>query len=896
MCRAVDRACGAIDTVMAHIIQAGDEDGPATIRVKAMEAAIGEMFYECAVVYPEVEAAGSANEDKEDAGSEEKAPDGIKSTPNPANTDGGTSRTHVLPTPRNLEPKGDLSAEVRARVSACKAKRAGPKELKQRFKIAANKATRAALEAKDKAQRAAHTELVRAARTALRQQKELEHTFRRVWSTLLQQWAGAKCRTAPMCRWRAIIAWKNNSRARARRKAAATFRVASVKFHSILIQVDFWNGSEWIRAVAIADTGSGPTIVSERSVVEGIPRHDRAPSTVRLISADGSPLKGITGDVSSTIKFKFAGSTIEHTLPEAELSLDEDTTSIIGNGFWDASRATFCFAKRVIYTHSFTYDDEGNPDGEHREEIPFSINGQAPTDRTTVVSQQQESTTSRVGNVKVRARDDTEVPPGAIAVRARRHMQLWPNHEFKDAVHATLHIEASETHTTQVYHVYPIRIPFMNAGRTGEYIQGSTEVSSEDGTMVVAPMNVRPTLARATGRTGLSEVIVPIGISNMAQEAVEIAEGQVIGYAYPIDMAKETSQLAPTVTDKQMATLEAEALEARRIAEDSDYDSDAESREEVESHATECEGALKFVQQSRRVARLYTEAHTSFGSQTLDGIDDPTDRAWLEEIDEKGSDEVVDMILGGRRVGKWSLDEWEREMGEDLRFGPRIEPEMRTRLKCILYALQAIVSKHHLRPGMIADLEMGIELIDKDISPVKSRYRRYSPEEKRIIKAEVEKMKANGIVEYSDSPWSAPVVLVKKKDGSWRFCVNFTATVNPHIKKDAMPVPRTQDILDNLSKATLLSLWDVNSVYCQVTPTSEAGPSVHRIRHGLPRVDAVHPRAVRPYDQRQLLPTSHRDGSAERPQDAAQVSRTKSGGRRRSEDSHEPPAPRLQRG
>ena len=60
--------------------------------------------------------------------------------------------------------------------------------------------------------------------------------------------------------------------------------------------------------------------------------------------------------------------------------------------------------------------------------------------------------------------------------------------------------------------------------------------------------------------------------------------------------------------------------------------------------------------------------------------------------------------------------------------------------------------------------------------------------EKEAICEGCQAMLDKGIVEYSDSPWSAPVVLVKKKDGKWRFRVNFTATVNPHLIQDSEPL------------------------------------------------------------------------------------------------------------
>ena len=94
-----------------------------------------------------------------------------------------------------------------------------------------------------------------------------------------------------------------------------------------------------------------------------------------------------------------------------------------------------------------------------------------------------------------------------------------------------------------------------------------------------------------------------------------------------------------------------------------------------------------------------------------------------------------------------------------------------------------------------------ITLVDPTTEPNKSKH--------QIIKKEVLELYANGMTEQSDSPWSVPVVLVKKKDGKWRFCVNYTATVNRLLRRDAQPLANAQDVLDNLAKATTLSLWDV---------------------------------------------------------------------------------------
>jgi hypothetical protein len=64
----------------------------------------------------------------------------------------------------------------------------------------------------------------------------------------------------------------------------------------------------------------------------------------------------------------------------------------------------------------------------------------------------------------------------------------------------------------------------------------------------------------------------------------------------------------------------------------------------------------------------------------------------------------------------------------------------------------------------------------------------------------LEDMQRRGIIEESDSPWSSPVVLVRKKDGELRFCVNYRK-LNDVTKKDCFPLPRINDTLDALAGA-----------------------------------------------------------------------------------------------
>ena len=100
-------------------------------------------------------------------------------------------------------------------------------------------------------------------------------------------------------------------------------------------------------------------------------------------------------------------------------------------------------------------------------------------------------------------------------------------------------------------------------------------------------------------------------------------------------------------------------------------------------------------------------------------------------------------------------------------------------------------------------------------TPVSQGAYRVSSTERRIIQEEVTKMLKKGVIQPSESPWSSPVVLVKKKDGSWRFCVDYRR-LNKLTKKDVYPLPRIDDTLDCLKGAQFFSSMDLQSGYWQI--------------------------------------------------------------------------------
>ena len=131
----------------------------------------------------------------------------------------------------------------------------------------------------------------------------------------------------------------------------------------------------------------------------------------------------------------------------------------------------------------------------------------------------------------------------------------------------------------------------------------------------------------------------------------------------------------------------------------------------------------------------------------------------------------------------------------------------------------AIERYHHI--FAVEDLELGCtNLVKHEIKltnyvPFKKRYRRIPPHQYEEVRKHLDEMLRMGAIRKSNSPWASAVVLVHKKDGALRFCIDLRK-LNERTIKDAYSLPRIEDSLDVLNGSCIFTSIDLKSGYWQV--------------------------------------------------------------------------------
>lgn len=130
------------------------------------------------------------------------------------------------------------------------------------------------------------------------------------------------------------------------------------------------------------------------------------------------------------------------------------------------------------------------------------------------------------------------------------------------------------------------------------------------------------------------------------------------------------------------------------------------------------------------------------------------------------------------------------EVQEDkvLKFAdrPDLAQEEQSQLTALLQKRERVFSTHEEHFGRTDTVKHSIPT--GGAAPVREHFRPLPPLLYKDMRALLAGMLQNGIITESSSPWAAPTIIVRKKDGSWRFCVDYRK-LNSVTHKDAFPLP-----------------------------------------------------------------------------------------------------------
>jgi hypothetical protein len=175
------------------------------------------------------------------------------------------------------------------------------------------------------------------------------------------------------------------------------------------------------------------------------------------------------------------------------------------------------------------------------------------------------------------------------------------------------------------------------------------------------------------------------------------------------------------------------------------------------------------------------------------------------------SEDAAKLIHQGPEINNVNTQENNPLKNAKLNIGSKLTEEQ-------LQQLNELITKHHRvfeKPTKLGVTPVVHRIPLTADKVVKQSQYRLSKAEQEEVDKQAQDMASKGIIERSNSPWNSPVILVKKKDGTFRFCVDFRA-LNAITKQDAYPLPNISDYLDALGKAKYFTVMDLISGYWQI--------------------------------------------------------------------------------
>ncbi|GFV30702.1 retrovirus-related Pol polyprotein from transposon 17.6 [Trichonephila clavipes] len=119
------------------------------------------------------------------------------------------------------------------------------------------------------------------------------------------------------------------------------------------------------------------------------------------------------------------------------------------------------------------------------------------------------------------------------------------------------------------------------------------------------------------------------------------------------------------------------------------------------------------------------------------------------------------------------------------------------------------------KPEKTASTDVTMRIILKDEEPVCQHPRRLAFTERQEVNKQIEEWLNEGIIRPSSSEYASPIVMVKKKDGSSRMCIDYRK-LNQKLVKDKFPLPIIEDVLDTLQEAKVYSTLDLRNGFFHV--------------------------------------------------------------------------------
>lgn len=158
--------------------------------------------------------------------------------------------------------------------------------------------------------------------------------------------------------------------------------------------------------------------------------------------------------------------------------------------------------------------------------------------------------------------------------------------------------------------------------------------------------------------------------------------------------------------------------------------------------------------------------------------------------------------------------ETSRKVFEEIHIDSKLTPEQNEQVESLLKKHIGVFSTHDADIGDCDMIRHRIDLIDP--TPFKQKHRRIPPSMIDEVRKHIEELLSSGVIQKSKSPWCSNVVLVRKKNGKLRLCVDYRM-LNKKTVKDSYALPRVEEVFDVLNGSKLFSTIDMKSGYHQVT-------------------------------------------------------------------------------